>query len=75
MKIEISGHTDNVGADQANQTLSTNRAKSVYDYMIKLGVDSKRLVYKGYGKSQPVDVNTTEAGKARNRRTEVKIIE
>ncbi len=75
VRIEISGHTDNVGADATNQTLSTNRAKSVYDYMVKLGIDSKRLVFKGYGKSQPVDVNTTEIGKARNRRTEVKIIE
>ena len=75
VRIEISGHTDNVGADLANQTLSTNRAKAVYDYMIKQGIDPKRLVFKGYGKTQPMDVNSTEAGRARNRRTEVKIIE
>jgi outer membrane protein OmpA-like peptidoglycan-associated protein len=75
VRIEISGHTDNVGADIANQTLSTNRAKAVYDYMIKQGIDPKRLVFKGYGKTQPMDVNSTEAGRARNRRTEVKIIE
>lgn len=75
VRIEISGHTDNVGADVANQTLSTNRAKAVYDYMLKQGIDPKRLVFKGYGKTQPMDVNSTEAGRARNRRTEVKIIE
>jgi outer membrane protein OmpA-like peptidoglycan-associated protein len=75
VRIEISGHTDNVGADVANQTLSTNRAKSVYNQLIKLGIESTRLVYKGYGKTQPVDVNTTEAGRANNRRTEIKIIQ
>ncbi len=75
VRIEISGHTDNVGADATNQTLSTNRAKAVYDYMIKLGVDPSRLVYKGYGKTQPLESNTTEAGKAKNRRTDVKIIQ
>lgn len=75
VRIEISGHTDNVGADAANQTLSTNRAKSVYNQLIKLGIEPNRLVFKGYGKSQPVDVNTTEAGRANNRRTEIKIIQ
>lgn len=75
VRIEISGHTDNVGADAANQTLSTNRAKAVYDYMIKLGVEPSRLVYKGYGKSLPLESNATEAGKAKNRRTDVKIIQ
>lgn len=75
VRIEISGHTDNVGADAANQTLSSNRAKSVYDQLIKLGIESNRLVFKGYGKTQPVDVNTTEAGRANNRRTEIKIIQ
>lgn len=75
VRIEISGHTDNVGADVANQTLSTNRAKAVYDYLIKFGIDPKRLVYKGYGKTQPIETNATEIGKSRNRRTEVKIIE
>lgn len=75
VRIEISGHTDNVGADAANQTLSSNRAKSVYDQLIKLGIESNRLVFKGYGKTQPVDVNTTETGRANNRRTEIKIIQ
>lgn len=75
VRIEISGHTDNVGADAANQTLSTNRAKSVYNQLIKLGIEPTRLVFKGYGKTQPVDVNTTETGRANNRRTEIKIIQ
>lgn len=74
VRIEISGHTDNTGVDQANLTLSTNRAKSVYDWLIKQGIAADRLVYKGYGKSQPLEPNTTEAGKAKNRRTEIKII-
>lgn len=74
VRIEISGHTDNTGVDQTNLTLSTNRAKSVYDWLIKQGIAADRLVYKGYGKSQPLEPNTTEAGKARNRRTEIKII-
>jgi outer membrane protein OmpA-like peptidoglycan-associated protein len=74
VRIEISGHTDNVGVDQTNLTLSTNRAKSVYDWLVKQGISADRLVYKGYGKSQPVDVNTTEEGRAKNRRTEVKVL-
>jgi outer membrane protein OmpA-like peptidoglycan-associated protein len=74
VRIEISGHTDNVGVDQTNLTLSTNRAKSVYDWLVKQGIAADRLVYKGYGKSQPVDVNTTEEGRAKNRRTEVKVL-
>ncbi len=74
VRIEISGHTDNTGVDQTNLTLCTNRAKSVYDWLVKQGIAADRLVYKGYGKSQPLEPNTTEAGKARNRRTEIKII-
>ena len=75
VRIEISGHTDNVGADAANQTLSTNRAKSVYDYIIKQGIEPTRLVFKGYGKSQPIETNSTETGRSKNRRTEIKIIQ
>ncbi|MDR6943256.1 OmpA family protein [Mucilaginibacter pocheonensis] len=72
--IEISGHTDNVGADQINQTLSENRAKSVYQYLITNGIAATRLVYKGYGKTQPIAPNDTEENRAKNRRTEFKII-
>ncbi|HAL83800.1 MAG TPA: hypothetical protein DCO83_17460 [Mucilaginibacter sp.] len=72
--IEISGHTDNVGNDQANQVLSENRAKSVYQYLISNKIDASRLVFKGYGETQPVAPNTTDEGRQKNRRTEFKII-
>jgi outer membrane protein OmpA-like peptidoglycan-associated protein len=72
--IEISGHTDNVGNDQLNQTLSENRAKAVYQYLISSQVNPTRLVYKGYGKTQPIAPNTTDEGRQKNRRTEFMII-
>jgi outer membrane protein OmpA-like peptidoglycan-associated protein/tetratricopeptide (TPR) repeat protein len=72
--IEVSGHTDNVGNEQFNQTLSENRAKSVYLYLIKSGISPARLTYKGYGETQPVEPNDTDEGRSRNRRTEFKII-
>jgi outer membrane protein OmpA-like peptidoglycan-associated protein/tetratricopeptide (TPR) repeat protein len=74
LRIEISGHTDNVGNDQANQTLSENRAKAVYDYLVNHRVNAARLIYKGYGKTQPIAGNDTEDGRSQNRRTEFKII-
>jgi outer membrane protein OmpA-like peptidoglycan-associated protein len=67
--IEIQGHTDNIGNDADNLKLSSNRAKSVYDYLILRGIPSKRLTYKGYGETQPVADNDSEDGRARNRRT------
>jgi outer membrane protein OmpA-like peptidoglycan-associated protein/tetratricopeptide (TPR) repeat protein len=69
MKIEISGHTDNVGSDADNLSLSEKRAKAVRDYLIQNGISAERLTYKGYGKTQPVDSNDTETGRAANRRT------
>ena len=72
--IEIQGHTDNIGNDADNLRLSSNRAKSVYDYLIANKTDSKRLTYKGYGKTLPVASNDTEEGRARNRRTVFVII-
>jgi len=74
LKIEISGHTDNVGNDQLNQTLSENRAKAVYQYLVDNKVDPARLQYKGYGKTQPIATNDTGEGRSQNRRTEFKII-
>ncbi|PLX06403.1 MAG: hypothetical protein C0596_18225 [Marinilabiliales bacterium] len=74
MKIEIGGHTDNVGSKEYNQTLSTNRAKSVYDYLISQGISKYRLAYKGYDFSVPVADNGTDEGRAQNRRTEFKVI-
>ncbi len=74
IKIEIGGHTDNTGSKNHNEELSLNRAKSVYNYLIKNGINKNRLIYKGYGSSQPVDTNNTEKGKQKNRRTEFKIL-
>jgi outer membrane protein OmpA-like peptidoglycan-associated protein/tetratricopeptide (TPR) repeat protein len=74
IKIEISGHTDNVGNDELNQTLSENRAKAVYQFLISSKVDATRLQFKGYGKSQPMAPNDNEDGRSKNRRTEFKIV-
>jgi OmpA-OmpF porin, OOP family len=71
---EISGHTDNTGNPQSNLTLSLNRAKSVYDYLINAGIDTKRLSFKGYGATKPDSTNDTEEGRAQNRRIEFKIL-
>ncbi len=75
IKIEIHGHTDNVGNRSDNQKLSENRAKSVRDYLVFQGIDAKRVVrYKGFGESKPVASNNTEQGRAKNRRTEFVIV-
>jgi outer membrane protein OmpA-like peptidoglycan-associated protein len=74
LKIEIGGHTDNVGDKQKNMTLSENRAKSVFDYLVNAGIEASRLSFKGYGDSQPVADNNKEEGRAMNRRTEFKVI-
>jgi len=74
VKIEISGHTDNVGNDISNQTLSENRAKSVYNFLISGKIDPSRMVFKGYGKTQPIAPNDNDENRAKNRRTEFKII-
>jgi len=74
IKIEISGHTDNVGTPEYNLRLSENRSKAVADYLIHATVANERLVCRGYGLTQPVAGNETEVGRAQNRRTEVKII-
>jgi len=75
IRIEISGHTDNVGEAAYNQVLSENRAKTVADYLIAASVHSDRIVFKGYGMKNPVTSNDSEDGRAHNRRTELKIIE
>ncbi len=74
-RIEIGGHTDNVGNAASNLKLSLDRANTVRDYLIGKGVDPARLTAKGYGMTQPVAENKTEAGRAENRRTEVTIME
>ncbi len=74
LSVEIQGHTDNVGNPDYNLFLSDDRARAVYDYIVKLGGDSKRLSFKGYGRTRPIDSNDTEKGRARNRRTEFFIL-
>ncbi len=74
IKVEIGGHTDNVGKPDDNQILSENRAKSVMEYLIANGIDKTRTRYKGYGELQPIDTNDTAEGRANNRRTEFKVL-
>ena len=74
ISIEIGGHTDNAGNSSHNQVLSENRAKSVYQYLTTNGVAGSRLSYKGYGDTAPIASNATETGRARNRRTEFKVV-
>jgi outer membrane protein OmpA-like peptidoglycan-associated protein len=75
VKIEISGHTDNSGDRKNNLTLSLNRAKAVYDYLVLEGkISSSRLSYKGYADLKPKVPNTSPENKAINRRTEYKIL-
>ncbi|PCH93746.1 MAG: hypothetical protein COB85_06465 [Bacteroidetes bacterium] len=74
MKIEIGGHTDDVGEDAANQKLSQNRANAVRNYLIKKGITGDRVSAVGYGESKPVAYNNTPEGRQKNRRTEVRIL-
>jgi outer membrane protein OmpA-like peptidoglycan-associated protein/tetratricopeptide (TPR) repeat protein len=73
VKIQISGHTDNIGTPASNLTLSNNRAKAVISYLAGKGISPTRLTSKGFGETQPVSDNKTEEGKAMNRRTEMKV--
>jgi outer membrane protein OmpA-like peptidoglycan-associated protein len=75
LKIELGGHTDNSGDKKFNLSLSLNRAKAVYDYLLNNGrIDATRLKYQGYGDSKPKVANDTPENKAKNRRTEFKVI-
>src|SRR3990170_793941 len=74
VKIQISGHTDNVGKPSENLTLSNNRAKTVVSYLINKRISPQRLSYKGFGETQPIADNKTEEGRAKNRRTEMKVM-
>ena len=70
-KVAIDGHTDDVGKDEMNQTLSDNRAASVKAYIVSKGIEEGRLTSTGYGESKPIADNKTAAGKAKNRRVEM----
>ncbi len=71
--VIISGHTDSKGEEKINETLSLNRAKSIYNYLIKNGANSNRVSAIGYGELKPIADNETEAGRAKNRRIEFTI--
>ncbi len=73
-RIELGGHTDNVGGAVKNMKLSFDRALAVRQYLISKGIAESRIVAKGYGLTKPIASNKTVAGKAQNRRTEVKIL-
>lgn len=75
LKVEFGGHTDNSGDKAFNKTLSTNRARAVYDYVIQNGgIASTRLSYKGYSDTKPKVPNDSPENKAKNRRTELKVL-
>ncbi len=74
MLIEIAGHTDNTGSMGFNQKLSEQRAQALFAALIKIGVNPRQMTWKGYGSTSPVTDNTTETGRARNRRTEIVIM-
>ena len=71
LNIEVGGHTDNVGGDAMNQTLSENRASSVRDYLVQQGVASNSVSARGFGNSLPVATNENSAGRQQNRRVEL----
>jgi outer membrane protein OmpA-like peptidoglycan-associated protein len=71
LKISIEGHTDNVGNEQSNQTLSEARANSIKNALVSMGIAVTRLKSKGWGQSKPIAENTTEEGKSKNRRVEI----
>ena len=71
MKVEVGGHTDNVGAPEANQKLSQERAQAVMTALVQRGIPAARMTAKGYGQTTPVADNRTEDGRAKNRRVEL----
>lgn len=75
IRVEISGHTDNVGSASLNQKLSQDRARAVVEYLVSRGIEASRLEFKGYGFEKPIASNLTEAGRQENRRTEFKILD
>ncbi|WP_193771305.1 OmpA family protein [Candidatus Magnetaquicoccus inordinatus] len=74
LKVEIQGHTDNIGKPAYNKKLSQRRANAVMKGLVKQGVNKKRLTAKGYGMEKPVASNATKEGRAENRRVELRII-
>ncbi|MBE0644736.1 MAG: OmpA family protein [Bacteroidetes bacterium] len=75
LRVEVQGHTDDVGAAAANQRLSERRANSVRDYMIQNGIDANRMTARGYGEEQPLVPNDSAENRARNRRIQFRVIQ
>lgn len=73
IKVDIVGHTCNIGTDEYNQGLSERRARSVYDYLVSHGVAPERLATRGMGETQPAHSNATREGRAKNRRVEMQV--
>jgi OmpA-OmpF porin, OOP family len=73
-RVEIGGHTDNIGTPARNLKLSQERAQSIVNYLISKGIGAERVTAKGYGATDPIAENNSEEGRQRNRRTEVKIL-
>ncbi|WP_045688586.1 OmpA family protein [Hymenobacter sp. AT01-02] len=74
VQVEISGHTDDVGSDEDNLTLSQNRAKAVYSYLVGQGVKAPRLRFRGYGETKPLNPNDSDQHRQQNRRIEFRIL-
>jgi OOP family OmpA-OmpF porin len=74
LRVEIKGHTDNVGTDESNMQLSKERALSVKAYLEQRGVESSKITYSYYGESRPMNTNDTAEGRLRNRRVEFELL-
>jgi len=74
MVVEVGGHTDNVGTDNYNYSLSDERSKTVREYLVSQGIEPNRIISKGYGENRPVAPNDLDEGRAINRRTEFTVI-
>lgn len=74
LKVEIRGHTDNVGSDSYNQNLSERRSAAVVNWLVVKGISRDRLVSSGFGSKEPISTNATSLGRSQNRRVEVKVI-
>lgn len=74
LKIQLTGHTDNVGSAKFNEKLSLYRANSIKEYLVSKGISSERINAAGKGLTEPVDDNRTEKGRAKNRRVELVIL-
>ena len=73
-KLRISGHTDNVGSEASNLTLSKNRANSTRDYLVRKGISADRFIVEWYGETKPIYPNDTPAGRQKNRRVEMEVV-